>query len=154
MEDLKYGKLDVSIAATNDELSAAAAAEFASAVRSALEAKDEIAVILATGNSQLDFIRAVTERDDIDWSKITILHMDEYLGMSENHPASFRRWMNEKLVQRVKPKAFEGVLGDFEPVEAELERSRTWIRQFASWALAKTVTSRLTIRPQILRPTT
>jgi glucosamine-6-phosphate deaminase len=128
MEDLKYGKLDVSIAATNDELSAAAAAEFASAVRSALEAKDEIAVILATGNSQLDFIRAVTERDDIDWSKITILHMDEYLGMSENHPASFRRWMNEKLVQRVKPKAFEGVLGDFEPVEAELERYSNLIK--------------------------
>lgn len=129
MQELKYGKLDVSIALSNDELGAAAAEAFASAVRSALQVKDEIAVILATGNSQLSFARAVRERDDIDWSRITILHMDEYLGMSEDHPASFRRWMQENMVEHVKPKAFHGVQGDREPVQEELERYAGLLRE-------------------------
>ena len=122
MQDLKYGKLKVSIVSSSDELGAAAAEAFASAVRSALKVKDEIAVILATGNSQLGFAHAVRKRNDIDWSRITILHMDEYLGMPEDHPASFRRWMQENMVQHVKPKAFHGVQGDREPVEEELAR--------------------------------
>jgi glucosamine-6-phosphate deaminase len=129
MQDLKYSKLDVSIAASNDELGEAAAEAFASAVRSALQVKDEIAVILATGNSQLSFARAVRERDDIDWSRITVLHMDEYLGMSEDHPASFRRWMQENILQHVTPKAFHGVRGDHEPVEEELERYAGLLRE-------------------------
>src|SRR5674476_377778 len=111
MQDLKYGQLNVSIASSSDELGAAAAEAFASAVRSALKIKDEIAVILATGNSQLGFAHAVRKRNDIDWSRITILHMDEYLGMPEDHPASFRRWMQENMVEHVKPKAFHGVQG-------------------------------------------
>lgn len=128
MQVLKYGQLDVSIARSNDELGTAAGDAFASATKSALNAADEIAVILATGNSQLTFVRALLERDDIEWSRITILHMDEYLGMSEDHPASFRRWMHENLVQHVNPKAFHGVEGDREPVEDELERYAALVR--------------------------
>lgn len=129
MQSLKYGQLDVHIAASNDELSAAAAEAFASAVRSAFQVKDEIAVILATGNSQLSFARAVRERDDIDWSRISILHMDEYSGMREDHPASFRRWMKENIVQQVSPRAFHGVQGDHEPVKEELERYAGLLRE-------------------------
>lgn len=128
MENLKYGELEVSIVLSKYELGVAAAEAFASAAQSALQTKDEIAVILATGNSQLSFARAVREREDIEWSRITIVHMDEYLGMSEEHPASFRRWMQENLVQHVKPKAFHGVLGDHEPVEEELERYGALLR--------------------------
>ena len=129
MLSLKYGELDVHVAVSNDELSAAAAEAFASAVRCALMEKAEIAVILATGNSQLSFARIVGERDDIDWSRISILHMDEYLGMREGHPASFRRWIQENIVQRVGPKAFHGVQGDHEPVEEELERYAGLLRE-------------------------
>ena len=63
MKQLRYGELNVSVADSSEELSAAAAEYFASAVRAELEAKEEIAVILATGNSQLGFIRAARERD-------------------------------------------------------------------------------------------
>lgn len=122
MQELKYGDLDVSIAQSNDELGAEAAEAFAAAAREALTDRDEIAVILATGNSQLSFVSAVRKRDDIEWPRITILHMDEYLGMADDHPASFRRWMQENLVGPVGPKAFHGVRGDHEPVEEELER--------------------------------
>lgn len=131
MESLTYDELEVTVSESNDELGEAVAEAFAGAAASALKEAPEIAVILATGNSQLSFAAAVRRRDDIEWSRITILHMDEYLGMSEDHPASFRRWMKENLVEHVAPKAFEGVRGDHEPVEEELERYTSLIRDLA-----------------------
>lgn len=127
MHTRRYDDLDVSIHDSNSDLGAAVAADFADAARAALSIRDEISVILATGNSQLGFAQALTERDDIDWSRITVLHMDEYLGMSEDHPASFRRWMHENIVDVLHPKAFEGVRGDHEPVAEELDRYRALI---------------------------
>jgi glucosamine-6-phosphate deaminase len=118
----------VTVSPSNAALGEAVAEAFATAVRSALRDADEIAVILATGNSQLSFVRALWERDDIEWSRITVLHMDEYLGMSEDHPASFRRWMRENIVERLAPKAFEGVRGDHVPVAEELARYADLIR--------------------------
>ena len=128
MGHLKYGELEVSISPTHEALGSLAAEDFATTVNSELASRDEIAVILATGNSQLSFIRAVGERDDIDWSRITVLHMDEYLGMDEDHTASFRRWMRENLVERVNPKAFNGVRGDHLPVEEEIVRYSSLVR--------------------------
>lgn len=128
MRHLRYGELPVSIAPSNETLGAAAAADFAGTVKEYLAERDEMAVILATGNSQLSFTRAVRERDDIDWSRLTVLHMDEYHGMPETHPASFRRWMQENLLAFVTPKAFHGVRGDSEPVQAELERYGALVR--------------------------
>lgn len=128
MRHLRYGELPVSIAPSNEALGAAAAADFAGTVKEYLAERDEMAVILATGNSQLSFTRAVRERDDIDWSRLTVLHMDEYYGMPETHPASFRRWMQENLLAFVTPKAFHGVRGDCEPVQAELERYGALVR--------------------------
>ncbi len=124
MYDEHYDDLGVTICASNDALGAAVAQAFADAARAYLMGREEIAVILATGNSQLSFATAVVQRDDIDWSRIIILHMDEYLGMSEDHPASFRRWMREKIVSKVSPRAFEGMRGDYIPVEGEIGRYR------------------------------
>lgn len=127
MHELTFDQLRVTVADSNEALGVAAADAFASAVRSALESRDEIAVILATGNSQLSFANALRSRDDIDWSKISVLHMDEYLGMSEDHPASFRLWMNKNIMP-LKPKAFHGVRGDAPSTEAELQRYSDLIR--------------------------
>lgn len=129
MRNATYGALPVLVAPSNEALGKAAAEQFAKAVSQHLAERGEIAVILATGNSQLSFIRAVVQRDDIDWSKVTVLHMDEYQGMSESHPASFRRWMRENLLARVAPKAFYGVRGDAESVELELERYGALVRE-------------------------
>lgn len=117
-----YGEAHVSAWHDNATVGEAVAAAFADAARRVVAERESIAVILATGNSQLSFAEAVTKREDIDWSRITILHMDEYLGMSADHPASFRRWMHENIVDRVHPRAFEGVQGDHEPIAEELQR--------------------------------
>ncbi|MEE6283208.1 6-phosphogluconolactonase [Georgenia sp. MJ170] len=122
MTTTHYGDLKVSVLPTAAESATAAAELFAAAVNEALATQDEIAVILATGNSQLAFVELATARDDIDWSRITVLHMDEYLGMSADHSASFRRWMRENVAEKVQLRAFEGVRGDHEPAEEEVAR--------------------------------
>lgn len=122
MQRRQYEDLAVTIHDSNADLGEAVAAAFAAAARAELTHQEKVSVILATGNSQLSFAKAVVKRDDIDWSRITILHMDEYLGMSADHPASFRRWMHENLVDVVSPAGFEGVQGDSQPIAAEVLR--------------------------------
>src|SRR6266567_1387688 len=70
------------------------------------------AVILATGNSQIEFLEALIAMGGVDWSKITLFHMDEYLGIEANHPASFRRYLRERVESRVRPRTFHYVQGD------------------------------------------
>src|SRR5256885_8811178 len=70
------------------------------------------AAILATGNSQIEFLEALIALGGVDWSKITLFHMDEYLGIDANHPASFRRYMRERVESRVRPRAFHYIAGD------------------------------------------
>lgn len=122
MSTCTYGDLTVTISDTPQENGEVAAAAFADAVNDALRTRAEIAVIMATGNSQLAFTEAAVARSDIDWSRITVLHMDEYLGMSEDHPASFRRWMRENIQEKVPLKRLEGMRGDHEPYTEEIAR--------------------------------
>ena len=87
-----------------------------------LRRQGHAAVILATGNSQIQFLDELVKLGGIDWSVVTLFHMDEYLGISANHTASFRRYMKEKVESRVSPKAFHYLIGDAaEPIQ-ECER--------------------------------
>lgn len=129
LEERTYGALPVIIGGSTAEIAEAAAADFAAAARGAIAERGDISVILATGNSQLAFVAALGERDDIAWDRITVLHMDEYLGMSEEHPASFRRWMQERVVEPLRPRHFDGVRGDHVPVEEELDRYDRLLRE-------------------------
>jgi glucosamine-6-phosphate deaminase len=107
---------------SNAALGQAAAEDFAKIVKHAVEENGEAAVILATGNSQLTFIHALGDHPDIPWQKVYVFHMDEYLGMDEEHPASFRRFLKEKIANVFYPRAMFGIEGDAEDVEAELVR--------------------------------
>jgi glucosamine-6-phosphate deaminase len=122
VRQLRYGELTVRVADTNASLGEAAADDFAATVRATLREQDEMSVILATGNSQLSFIAALSRRTDIPWPRISVLHMDEYEGMADTHPASFRRWMHEKLLTFADVKEFHGMRGDHVPVEEEIAR--------------------------------
>lgn len=124
-----YGALPVIIGESSEEIAEAAAADFADVVREAIAEQGDISVILATGNSQLAFVEALAKRTDVAWGRITVLHMDEYLGMSEEHPASFRRWMRERVVAPMRPQHFEGMRGDHVPVEEELARYDRLLRE-------------------------
>ena len=63
-------------------------------------------IILASGSSYTQFLKAFTISQQLDWSKITCFHLDEYLGIEANHPASFQRYMQELVADRVPLKKF------------------------------------------------
>jgi len=70
------------------------------------------AAIMATGNSQIQFLDRLVALGGVDWSRVTLFHMDEYLGISGEHPASFRRYMRERVQSRVTPGQFHFLDGD------------------------------------------
>ena len=81
-------------------------------LQTVLAQKNSAAVILATGNSQIRFLEQLIALGGVDWSRLTLFHMDEYLGIDANHSASFRRYMRERVELRVKPKVFHYLQGD------------------------------------------
>ncbi len=80
------------------------------------------AAILASGSSQVALLNGLTARQDLDWSKITLFHLDEYLGIGGEHPASFQWYMREAVTKKVSPRQFHYLIGDtLEPI-AECDR--------------------------------
>jgi glucosamine-6-phosphate deaminase len=122
MKVFKYEKLPVKIFDTKQILGAAAASDLGTILKARIAETGEAAIILATGNSQLSFLHALRKIEGIFWDKVTIFHMDEYLGMGATHPASFRRFIYEKFVDYVHPKMFYGIEGETSEIEAELDR--------------------------------
>jgi glucosamine-6-phosphate deaminase len=98
--------------ATRDRLGRAAAEHAAARIRALAAVHAEFSVVFATGASQLETLRALVTIPDLPWDRITGFHMDEYIGISAAHPASFRRYLREELVSRVPLRAFHEVEGD------------------------------------------
>jgi glucosamine-6-phosphate deaminase len=107
---------------SNDSMGAAAADDLAEILKQAIAEHGKAAAILATGNSQLSFMKAMRRKTGIAWDRITLFHMDEYLGMPESHPASFRRYIRENLADHVHPRMFYGVQADAPDIDAEMAR--------------------------------
>lgn len=122
MEFRKYDQLEVQIAQTDKELGEAAAESLATVVKAELAKKDEIALIMALGAAQDAFYTALRARTDIEWSRITVLHVDTYMGVANDLFQSGASRMRRHLLDHVKPKAFFPIQGDYEPVEEELAR--------------------------------
>jgi glucosamine-6-phosphate deaminase len=125
----RYGHLPVATFADGAGLGARAAADLAPVIGASIAQRGLASLIVATGNSQLQFMAALRQRRDIDWGKVLIFHMDEYLGMSEDHPASFRRYLRQNLVNWVNPRAFYGIDGEAQDVAAEMQRYRDLLAQ-------------------------
>ena len=87
-----------------------------------LQTQDTVAILLATGNSQIRFLDALIALGGIDWSRITLFHLDEYLGITSDHPASFRRYLRERVEQKVCPQGFYYIEGDTLQPIAECDR--------------------------------
>ncbi len=81
-------------------MSAAAAKHAASSLRRVINESGKARIVAATGASQLEFLRALTALKDIDWPRVELFHLDEYVGIPESHPASFRRYLRENLIDK------------------------------------------------------
>jgi glucosamine-6-phosphate deaminase len=81
-------------------MSRAAARQAAEVLRSALASRGQARIIAATGASQFDFLEALTAAGGIDWSRVEMFHLDEYVGLPIDHPASFRKYLLERLIRK------------------------------------------------------
>ena len=114
--------MDVRELATKVEMGRAAAEEAATALREAIARKGRAHAIAATGASQFEFLDALVATEGIEWGKTVFFHLDEYVGLPETHPASFRRYLRERIVARVDPGAFHFIAGDAADPAAETRR--------------------------------
>jgi glucosamine-6-phosphate deaminase len=101
--------LPVAVYASNQELGLAAAYEARRIIVAALDARGAARIILATGNSQLTFLYALRDLPGIDWSHVTVFHMDEYVGIDPTHPASFPLFLQQQIIDQVQPGRFHPV---------------------------------------------
>jgi glucosamine-6-phosphate deaminase len=106
------------------ELATAAAKEAAAAIARALHERGAANVMLATGNSQLRFLAELVQSIDLAWTSVTAFHMDEYVGLGVDHPASFRRYMRDRVAGLLPFRAFHYLDGLADP-EIEAERYAT-----------------------------
>jgi glucosamine-6-phosphate deaminase len=109
------------------ELGKAAGSLAAQIIQDVIKSKGEATIILATGTSQFETLQQLTS-EDIDWSKVTMFHLDEYIGLPKTSPASFRRYLEERFIQKVGPlKEIHLINGEVEPAE-ECRRLNNIIR--------------------------
>jgi glucosamine-6-phosphate deaminase len=78
----------------------AAAKHAAEILRTRIDATGTARIIAATGASQFDFLEALTRAPGIDWGRVEMFHLDEYVGLSIDHPASFRKYLRERLIEK------------------------------------------------------
>jgi glucosamine-6-phosphate deaminase len=83
-----------------ETLSRAAARQASDAIRAAIETRGTARIIAATGTSQFDFLDALTAAPGIDWARVEMFHLDEYVGIPVDHPASFRKYLLERLIDK------------------------------------------------------
>jgi glucosamine-6-phosphate deaminase len=125
---LRIDALDVEIHDDVAALALAAAREAAATVRAAVERRGEARVLLATGNSQLAFLAALVASPGVDWTRVRAFHLDEYVGISPAHPASFQRYMRERVGTRLPLRSFDYLDGDAADPEAEARRYESLLR--------------------------
>jgi len=99
------------------ELGRAAAGQAAAALNGAITERGRARIIAATGASQFEFLEALSSRKDIDWSRVEMFHLDEYVGLSADHPASFRRYLLERFIRPTGIGRYHLLEGDADPAE-------------------------------------
>jgi glucosamine-6-phosphate deaminase len=127
---VQLGTLKLEAHAARKAAGAAAARAAADELLRLAKTRDQIGVIFATGASQLETLEALTSMPGLPWDRVVGFHMDEYVGLDENHPASFRKYMREKLVSRAPMRRFYEIDGNAADPESfcrsyaqELERA-------------------------------
>lgn len=114
--------MEIKVLKDKMELSEVAASQAAAVLRSTIEEKGSACFVAATGESQMDFLRILAADNSIDWGKTKMFHLDEYVGISAQHPASFRKYLRERLIEKVHPGEVCLLNGDNPDPEGEARR--------------------------------
>ncbi len=130
IKTIQYDQLPGAIYESNQAMGRAAALDAREIINQAIAAKDGANVILATGNSQLTFLQALRELEGIDWSKVNVFHMDEYVGIDPQHPASFPLFLQNHFLQYVSVRAFYPVPNNPVDVDQACREYEALLREF------------------------
>lgn len=130
IQTTKIDQLPITIYPTNEQSGAAAADQAAEVIRRAIGERHEANIILATGNSQLTFLGALRGMKEIDWAQVNVFHMDEYIGLQEDHPASFPRFLRRHFLNDVQVKHFYPVSTPQGRIEEFCAEYTRWLHTF------------------------
>ena len=120
--------MEIIVSKDKFELGRKAAEKGVELIRKAIDEKGEANIIVATGASQFEMLAELVKQD-VDWTKVTGFHLDEYVDMPVTHPASFRKYLKERFVDKVPLKEFYYVNGDTGDPQAECDRLGRIIRE-------------------------
>src|SRR5690349_455410 len=125
----RAGELNVYVYESRPKMGEAAASVIASEIRRAIQERGKAVVILASAPSQNEFLANLAAAPGIDWTRVTAFHLDEYLGMDDQAPQSFRRFLIDRLVNKVPLGQFHGLRGDAPDGMAEAKRYAELLQQ-------------------------
>lgn len=118
--ETQIDELPVSVFQTNEELGQFAAQKASQVIQQAIRERGVANIILATGNSQLTFLKNLREDKTIAWHNVNVFHMDEYIGIDPNHPASFPLFLRQHFLSFVNVKQFYPISGQSKTIEATI----------------------------------
>src|ERR1043165_9557543 len=131
VQSFAVDSLTVNVFANATDLSLAAATEVRDFLHAWITRQGGARMILASGSSQLRLLDDLVRLGGLEWPRVTCFHMDEYLGIPAGHPASFVRYMHERVERRVQPGAFHFLHGDAPEPAQECGRYAALLREQA-----------------------
>ncbi len=114
--------MQIKICKTKKEVSLYACQEAARIIKKNIQLKGWTKVVFATGKSQLLFLKCLAKDSSIDWQKVEIFQLDEFIGLSENNKSSFRRFLQENFIDKVNLGKANLINGKTDHLKAELSR--------------------------------
>ena len=113
--------MDIKVFKDKASLARAAGDQAAGTIRNAISQKGAARIIAATGASQFEFLDALTATPDIDWKRVEMFHLDEYIGLPLSHPASFRNYLLKRLINKVGITRYHLLDGERDPASVARE---------------------------------
>jgi glucosamine-6-phosphate deaminase len=123
--EFETNRLSVSVYLQRQDMGQAAARYVTEHLQRLLLERDEVRIVVGSAPSQDDFFASLTSSpnvDSVDWSRIVVFHMDEYVGLPADHPQSFRAYQQKHFLSKVRVKKFHEIRGEAPDVEAECRR--------------------------------
>lgn len=112
------------------ELGKAAGKVAAELIRKTIAEKQQVNIILATGLSQFETLKQLVSEKDIDWSKVVMFHLDEYIDLPESSPASFRKYLKDRFISKVPALKESYLINGEGDAKAECERLGNLVRDY------------------------
>lgn len=109
--------MQVNVLPSKTEAGSAAAKHAANSLLRVLAKSNTVRIIAATGASQLDFLQFLTATPGIDWNRVEMFHLDEYIGLPDSHPASFRKYLMERFIRKTGIRRYHLLDGEQNPVD-------------------------------------